>query len=93
MNCKLKVIGYPDSAPWGQARIDWLNNTATTNQAECDIFVSTTEWLIQLVEGGAAHDVLGYYQKYGQNAMSPGLKGASTYKGGLYSLIYPPSKV
>lgn len=90
MNCELKVIGYPDSAPWGQARIDWLNNTATTNQAECDIFVSTTEWLIQLVEGGAAHDVLGYYQKYGQNAMSPGLKGASTYKGGLYSLIYPP---
>ncbi|MDD4077119.1 MAG: Ig-like domain-containing protein [Bacilli bacterium] len=90
MNCTLKVVPYPDTAPWGQPRIDWLNEKASTNTAETDIFVSTTEWLAQLVNGGSALNVLTYYQKYGQNSMSAGLKGASTYKGGLYSLIYPP---
>jgi len=90
MNCTMKVVAYPDTAPWGQPRIDWLNQQASTNEAETDIFVSTTEWLAELVEGGAALDVLEYYQRYGQSSMSPGLKGASTYQGGLYSLIYPP---
>lgn len=90
MNCTLEVIPYPATAPWGQSRIDYLNNKATTNQAECDFFVAATEWVVQLASGGAALNVLEYYQKYGENAMAPGLKGAATYRGGLYAMMNPP---
>lgn len=85
-NVKLKVVPYPESAPWGPQRINWLIEKATLGQAENDIFVSTTDWLQQLAEGNAIVDVSQHYVKYGKNSMNPGVRQASTYKGGLYAM-------
>jgi len=85
-NCDLAVVAYPDVAPWGPSRISWLNEKAALNAAETDIFVSTTDWLKVLADGGSIVDLAEYYNLYGQNQMSAVMKAASTYKGGLYSL-------
>ncbi|MDD4387609.1 MAG: extracellular solute-binding protein, partial [Bacilli bacterium] len=85
-NCELKVVGYPDAAPWGPNRVSWLIEKASINQAEADIFISAIEWTKDLVDGGACWDVTDYYRMYGRNQMNNALKGASTYKGKLYAL-------
>jgi len=85
-NCDLAVVAYPDVAPWGPSRISWLNEKAALNAAETDIFVSTTDWVKVLVDGGSVADVLEYYTLYGQNQMSAVMRAAATYKGGLYAL-------
>ncbi|MGD9605071.1 MAG: Ig-like domain-containing protein [Bacilli bacterium] len=85
-NCDLAVVPFPDVAPWGPSRYNWLNEKAALNAAETDIFVSTTDWLKVLADGGSIVDTTEYYNTYGQNQMSPAMKAASTYKGGLYSL-------
>lgn len=85
-NVKLKVVAYPDEAPWGPQRVDWINAKAAIGLAEADVFVSTTEWLKTLADGNSIVDTTSFYQLYGQNQLPSSLKGASTYKGGLYAL-------
>ncbi len=85
-NCDLAVVAFPDVAPWGPSRYNWLNEKAALNAAETDIFVSTTDWLKVLADGGSIVDTTEYYNLYGQNQMAAVMKAASTYKGGLYSL-------
>lgn len=85
-NAKLKVVAYPDVAPWGPQRIDWINANAAIGAAEMDIFVSTTDWTKQLADGNSVVDTLSFYQTYGQNSMSAAARGAATYQGALYAL-------
>ena len=85
-NCDLAVVAFPDVAPWGPARYNWLNEKAALNDAETDIFVSTTDWLKVLADGGSIVDTTEYYNLYGKNQMAPAMKAASTYKGGLFAL-------
>jgi uncharacterized protein YjdB len=90
-NAKMTVDVFPTTAPWGPARINWIINNANQNTAETDIFVSTTDWVVQFASANATVDVSEFYEKYGKNSMDPGVKAASTYKGGLYAL--PTSNV
>lgn len=85
-NAVVEVVPFPDTAPWGDPRVQYIIGKANTNQAETDIFVSTTDWLDKLAGGNAVVDVTAYYQKYGKNSMSPYVKAASTYKGKLYAM-------
>lgn len=87
-NCDLDVQPYPDEAPWGDLRVQWLVQKAQTNAAEADILVVTGLWTKALVEGNAILDTQEWYAKYGRNKMPPAMKAAGTYRGGLYNLIY-----
>lgn len=87
-NCELNVVAYPTEAPWGPQRVTWMVQKAATNTAEADIFVSTTLWNKELVDGQALLDTTEWYNKYAKNQMSAAQKAASTYKSGLYSLLY-----
>jgi len=85
-NCKVEVIAFPDYAPWGPSRVRYLTDKSSINQAETDFFVSTTDWLSDLVNGKAVVDVTDFYAKYGKNSMPPFIKAASTYNGRLYAV-------
>lgn len=85
-NATLEVVPFPENAPWGQPRIDYLIAQANIGQAETDIFVSTTDWLDQLAGANAVVDVSEYYAKYGKNSMSPYVRSASSYRGKLYAM-------
>lgn len=86
-NCKIVVEEFPTTAPWGTMRVDWVNNTASTNSHTADIMVLTTQWISSLVNGGSVVDVAEYYELYGRNQMPVAMKNASTLKSGLYSMI------
>ncbi len=90
-NAKMTVSVFPDTAPWGPARINWIISNAELNAAQTDIFVSTTDWVIQFATAGATVDVSEFYEEFGKNSMDPGVKSAASYKGGLYAL--PSSSV
>jgi len=85
-NCDLQVIPFPIEAPWGGARINWLNEKAALGAAETDIFVSTTDWVKQLADGNSIVDVSDFYDLYGKNQMGASTKAAGTYQEGLYVL-------
>lgn len=85
-NTRMTVSEFPEDALWGPARINYIINNASQNKAETDIFVSTTDWVVQFASKNATIDVLEFYEKYGRNSMNPGIKAASMYKGGLYAL-------
>lgn len=84
-NVVLSVEPYPDDAPWGPARVNWMIKNAGLNTAEADIYVSTTEWLKELVDGNAVLDTTEFYKNHGQNSLDASMKAASTYKG-LYAV-------
>lgn len=85
-NVEMKVVPYPDSAPWGTPRINYINEKAQQNLAETDIFVSTTDWVYNFANANSSLDVTEYYNTYGKNAMNPVVKAAATYKDKLYAL-------
>lgn len=90
-NAKMTVDVFPTEAPWGPARIQWIISNAELNTAKTDIFVSTTDWVVQFANASATVDVKDFYEEFGKNSMDPGVVSASTYKGGLYAL--PSSNV
>lgn len=85
-NVDLQVVPFPDTAPWGSPRINYLNEKAALGQAETDVFVSTTDWLKVLADGNSIVDTSAYYEEFGNNSMNSAMKGASTYHGALYAL-------
>jgi len=86
-NCSFKFIPFPVEAPWGDVRVNWLNENASRNAVETDIFVSTTDWVKQLADGGSIVDLTDYYYLYGNNAMSRALIETSTYENKIYSFL------
>lgn len=85
-NTKITFIGFPETAGWGSARINWIIEKAELNIAETDIFVSTTDWVARFAEANATVDVSQFYSIYGKNSMDPDVNFASSYKAGLYAL-------
>lgn len=85
-NAQMVVEPFPTTAPWGSERIKWIIEKSELNAAETDIFVSTTDWVVQFANANATVDVLEFYNKYGKGSMDPGVKAASSYKGKLYAL-------
>lgn len=88
-NCKIVVTTFPETATWGPTRVSWINDNAAKGTNPADIMVITTEWMSSLANGNSIVDVTEYYEKYGKNQMPIAMRQASTYKGGLYSLITP----
>ncbi len=83
-NCTISVVPYPDEAPWGPKRREYINNAAVGGNVEADLYTTPTSWLKEFVDSGAALDISEYYATYGKEQMDPSLKGAGTVAGGLY---------
>jgi len=83
-NCDIQVVKYPDDAPWGTARINWIINNATNGTSQCDLGIVSTNWIYQFANANAAVDVTEMYGKYGLSQMEPALKAAGSYRGKLY---------
>jgi len=85
-NCDIQVVAYPDEAPWGTDRINWINNQAQAGTAQADFYIISSNWLFEFAQAGSAHDVTDYYAKWGKNAMQISEKASATYKKRLYAL-------
>ena len=84
-NCKLVVKNYPETASWGQNRINWIIDNAMNGTTVCDLAMVSSNWIYQFANANAAVDVSELYGKYDLSQMEPVLKTASSYKGKLYS--------
>ena len=91
-NCVISVEAYPDDAPWGASRYQWINAQAEIGDAKADFYVISSAWLSKIAGANSAHDAKSYYAKYGKNQMSLSLKQSATYKGGLYALSTGPDE-
>ena len=85
-NCHISVDPYPDEAPWGTSRIDWINAQAQLGDARADFLTISSAWLADFASVGSAHDARLVYARYGKNQMDVVQKQASTNRGGLYGL-------
>ena len=85
-NCDIVVTPYPAEAPWGPTRISWINKNAAANQAQGDVFLISSGWAKDFVDGNAIVDVSMYYKKYGRNQMSDSYKTAMTFGAGMYGI-------
>ena len=85
-NCHISVDPYPDEAPWGTSRIDWINAQAQLGDARADFLTISSAWLADFATVGSAHDARLVYARYGKNQMDVVQKQAATNRGGLYGL-------
>ena len=85
-NCKISVKPYPDSAPWGPARVSYIIDNAANGQSTADISIVSNLWLHQFANdsANAAVNVSDYFVKYGKDQMENALREAGSYKGNLY---------
>lgn len=85
-NCTISVKAYPDEAPWGPARVQWINNNANNTKGGADYYIITTTWLNQFSASKALYPVQDLYLRYGENSMGPADREAATYKGDLFAM-------
>ena len=91
-NCEISVEAYPDEAPWGKSRYQWINTQAELGDARADFYVISSAWMSDIAGVGSAYNAASVYQRYGKNQMSLSLKQSATYRGGLYALSTGPDE-
>ena len=87
-NCTIKVEAYPDEAPWGTARINWIKTNAENNTSSLDFGVIEPTWISMLCTNtfSALVDCTDFFQKYGFNQVEAATKDACTYNNRFYAL-------
>jgi uncharacterized protein YjdB len=83
-NCTIKIVAYPDSAPWGAERYNWINAQAAAGTPQADFYVVSAEWLPTFVNGNAAHDTTEFFDRYGRGQIEAFQRQVGTYKQKLY---------
>ena len=83
-NCDIEVVKYPDTAPWGTARINWIIDNATAGTSQCDLGIVSSNWIYRFAQANAGVDVSEYYNKYGLSQMDDATKSAGSYNNKLY---------
>lgn len=86
-NCTISVEAYPDTAPWGTARKNWLIDNSTNGTSECNFAVVSGAWINELAAGNAAVDTTRFFALYGKNQIEPALKEASSSSDGKYRCV------
>ena len=84
-NCTIKVEAYPDFAPWGPKRWDYILEQARNNTSDYDFLTVPDSQIPNLVNGGALLSMQNWYSYYGNDMMDKSLITSGTYKGNLYS--------
>ena len=77
--CDISVEKYPDVAPWGPQRINWIIDNATAGTTQCDFGVVSGAWINKFGAANAAVDTSEYFRKYGMNQIEPALKEITSY--------------
>ena len=77
-NCTIKVVKYPDVAPWGTARVNWIIDNATAGTSQCDFGMVSGAWINRFSAANAAVDTSDYFRNYGMNQIEAALKEASS---------------
>lgn len=85
-NCKIEVVGYPSSAPWGKARWDYIKNQAQSKQADYDFYIVPEPKIPEFVQAGAILDLTDFYAKHGNAFMNKVYEQSGTYKSRLYNI-------
>lgn len=85
-NCKIEVVAYPSSAPWGPLRWAYINSQAALNTADYDFYTVPDSQIPGFVENGALISVEDFYVLYGNDMMDPSFVTSGSYQGNLYSL-------
>ena len=83
-NCDLSVEAYPDTATWGTARIDYINDSVSAGTATADLYTVSSAWIAGFVEADSALDVTEYYETYGKYQMENAQREAGTVQGKIY---------
>ena len=83
-NCKISVVAYPATAPWGGQRIAWIKDNASANTSQCDLAVVSSNWIYDFAQASAAVNVKPYYDQYGLKQMEQSLRQAGSYKNAIY---------
>ena len=83
-NCKITVTAYPADAPWGNTRINWIKEKASTRQSQCDLGIVSSNWIHEFAKSESAIDVTSYYNTYGKKQMDPAAKAAGSYHNKIY---------
>ena len=83
-NCDIVVKAYPEEAPWGNTRVNWIKDHASTNTSECDLGIVSSNWIHQFAKSNSAIDVTAYYNEMGKKQMDPAVKQAGTFHNKLY---------
>lgn len=85
-HCTVSVKAYPETATWGSARINQINQWATSGTPQADIYTISSAWLSGFVQADSALDITEYYEKYGKSQMEPAQKEMGTIGGKLYTV-------
>ncbi len=83
-NCDLSVEAYPDTAPWGNERIAYINDNATQGTSPADLYTVSSAWIYKFVAAESALDVTEYYNTYGKSQMQPAQQAVGSIKGKIY---------
>ena len=66
-NCKIKFDKYPEEAPWGEERVNWIINNAKNKTSAADVVAISTNDIGTYVNSDAIIDLTNYYKSYGYN--------------------------
>ncbi len=83
-NCKIKVLAYPSTAPWGPQRVNWINDNAMANTSQLDFAVVSPAWLYQFVQANSVTDTTDFFKKYGKKQIESAQRDAGSYQNKLY---------
>ena len=85
-NCKIAYVAYPDDAPWGPQRWNYIINENKNEKAEYDFYVIPDSIIPTIVKEGALLDLTDFYNLYGNNYMNKVSINSGTYKDKLYTI-------
>ena len=83
-HCTIKLTAYPDEAPWGADRYNWINAQAAAGTPQADFYVVAAEWLPTFYGGKSCHDVTEVFDRYGRGQIETFQRQVGTYKKSLY---------
>lgn len=92
-NCDIQVVAYPEDAPWGPARWNYILQQAANNTSDYDFLTVPDSKISTFVEGDALIDVTEWYDKYGKGSMDEVYKLSGTYDKRLYSITGGTSSI
>ena len=83
-NCKISVKAYPEEAPWGPSRVNWIKEQAMNNLSQCDFGIIAAAWLSDFVKSNAAVNTTEFFNAFGKKQIEPSLREAGMINNRLY---------
>ena len=85
-NCKIKYVGYPALAPWGEMRMNWIIDNAKDNNSQADFLAIPSYTLGKYVKENCLVNLSEYYKCYGFHCMDKYQYDGGIINDKLYSI-------